>query len=304
MKKSKNTTYGNSNEDWVVTMEDFEIEFDSWTKKNVKIPEISNLAADMLDTHMEIYIGEEDDVDIRNQIMNDKYLNIYNKLNLPYFHELNQPDRYVRVYENALSDNFCDHIINVFEQNPQYHTPFQCTTTEVLMMKSRPDDSNISKKIALPKTTDELNLTKFRIELEKENNYISQQLTKHLLLYFQDLNLPSPDKEYLFGFHDAGYQMQKYTKNKGRYIFHDDTHVLHNGIENKLGYRTATFLFYVNDVEEGGETTFPAFQVKPKKGSLLFFPATWNYVHSANIPRSSNKYIITGWMYRFTDSLM
>ena len=43
------------------------------------------------------------------------------------------------------------------------------------------------------------------------------------------------------------------------------------------GQRTVTILVYLNDVERGGHTSFPALNldVKPQKGmALIFFPAT------------------------------
>ena len=91
--------------------------------------------------------------------------------------------------------------------------------------------------------------------------------------------------------------LKKYEAN-GQDIFKNHCDVIQTGPTSK---RFLVFIMYLSDVEEGGETTFPEFKVKPKKGSLLLFPATWNYVHSANIPKSNDKYIITGWMWRYTD---
>jgi hypothetical protein len=55
----------------------------------------------------------------------------------------------------------------------------------------------------------------------------------------------------------------------------------------------------LNDVIEGGETDFFAgdIKIRPKKGTLIFFPSSWTYPHSGKMPMSSNKYIITGWLY-------
>ena len=50
----------------------------------------------------------------------------------------------------------------------------------------------------------------------------------------------------------------------------------------------------LNNVEEGGETLFEDFKIKPMEGLLLFFPATWTYPHSGAMPTSNDKYIITG----------
>ena len=90
-----------------------------------------------------------------------------------------------------------------------------------------------------------------------------------------------------------GIMIQKYTQNKGRYVYHNDHHVKPEGRE-----RIITFLWYLNDVEIGGETTFEGtYAIRPKIGKLLLFPACWTYTHCGKMPISSDKYIITGWLY-------
>ena len=89
-------------------------------------------------------------------------------------------------------------------------------------------------------------------------------------------------------------QIQRYTKLKGRYIYHQD---FLTEWETKK-YRIITFLWYLNDVAEGGETEFwGTHKIKPEAGKLLFFPATWTYPHRGMMPISNDKYIITGWIY-------
>jgi hypothetical protein len=57
-------------------------------------------------------------------------------------------------------------------------------------------------------------------------------------------------------------------------------------------------MWYLNDVEEGGETEFFGnYKIKPETGKFVLFPATWTYPHAALVPRSGDKYIITGWFY-------
>jgi hypothetical protein len=87
--------------------------------------------------------------------------------------------------------------------------------------------------------------------------------------------------------------MQKYIKKTGKYVFHDDFSIDYQ--EKK--YRAFTFLWYLNDIEVGGETEFEEFKIKPQAGSLLLFPATWCFPHSGKMPISDDKYIITGWVY-------
>lgn len=52
---------------------------------------------------------------------------------------------------------------------------------------------------------------------------------------------------------------------------------------------------YLNDVDEGGETDFPYFNmsIKPKKGSLLMFPPNWFFPHAGRKPISGPKYILS-----------
>ena len=64
-----------------------------------------------------------------------------------------------------------------------------------------------------------------------------------------------------------------------------------------LAYRTVTWLLYLNDVEEGGETEFlyQGFKQKATKGTLVIFPASYTHTHRGNPPYSNAKYVITGW---------
>lgn len=90
-----------------------------------------------------------------------------------------------------------------------------------------------------------------------------------------------------------GFLLQKYEKNSGIYTYHDDF-----AISESREYRVATFIFYLNNVENGGETEFmDSFKVKPEQGKLVLFPSVWCYYHRGKMPISNDKYIITGWLY-------
>lgn len=90
------------------------------------------------------------------------------------------------------------------------------------------------------------------------------------------------------------FMIQKYSQNKGKYIYHHDALI---ETENKK-HRIFAYLWYLNDVDEGGETEFwGEYKIKPECGKLLIFPACWTYPHCGKMPISSDKYIITGWVY-------
>ena len=62
--------------------------------------------------------------------------------------------------------------------------------------------------------------------------------------------------------------------------------------------RLVAFSFYLNDVQEGGETEF-LYQHKRFKattGTLVIWPSTFTHTHRGNPPLSNDKYIITGWL--------
>ena len=74
-----------------------------------------------------------------------------------------------------------------------------------------------------------------------------------------------------------------------------DEFKLHVDIGDKASSSRFLNLFcYLNDVEEGGETTFPnlGLSFKPKKGSLLIFPPNWFFPHTGEKPLSNSKYLL------------
>ncbi len=62
--------------------------------------------------------------------------------------------------------------------------------------------------------------------------------------------------------------------------------------------RILTFILYLNDVEEGGETEFLYMRrrVKPQKSRFVLWPAGLTHTHRGNPPLSGTKYIMTGWV--------
>ena len=61
--------------------------------------------------------------------------------------------------------------------------------------------------------------------------------------------------------------------------------------------RVLAWMFYLNDVTEGGETEFPSQDKKfqPRCGDLLIWPAHFTHPHRGIASKTQVKYIITGW---------
>lgn len=79
------------------------------------------------------------------------------------------------------------------------------------------------------------------------------------------------------------------------------------------GNRTWTFLMYVQDTEEGGETYFPRLDVriKPRKGLAILWPnihpdrtVIHESVHEGLVVTKGSKYIVTSWWREGVSSLL
>jgi prolyl 4-hydroxylase len=62
--------------------------------------------------------------------------------------------------------------------------------------------------------------------------------------------------------------------------------------------RYLVLLWYLNDVQEGGETRFPqlGISVRPQAGRLLIFPPYWMYQHEGVPPKSGDKFILSTYL--------
>lgn len=73
---------------------------------------------------------------------------------------------------------------------------------------------------------------------------------------------------------------------------------LHFDSINHVANRYLVLLWYLNDVEQGGETRFPQLDVSipARAGRLLMFPPYWMYQHEGMPPTSGDKYILSTYL--------
>lgn len=88
------------------------------------------------------------------------------------------------------------------------------------------------------------------------------------------------------------WKIQKTLPSQGYHAWHYEADV---AVHAK---RLLTWILYLNDVEDGGETEFlyQSKRVKPKTGTLILWPASFTHVHRGNPPLTGAKYIVTGWL--------
>lgn len=62
--------------------------------------------------------------------------------------------------------------------------------------------------------------------------------------------------------------------------------------------RYLVFLWYLNDVDAGGETRFVDLDiaVTPRAGRLVMFPPYWMFQHQGEVPVSGDKYILSTYL--------
>lgn len=188
--------------------------------------------------------------------------------------DINCIKNYIYTYKESLSQELCKDIINLFEQE-----------------KNVPGTTRRGFTPTIKNTMD------FDIlNCHSNNNWtaitklLHAEIQRHFIIYKElTFNLFSNTK-----FSVSEMNIQKYNKNDGFYKYHVDE--LIDYTNNKS--RTLVFMWYLNDIVDGGETEFwEQYRIKPETGKFVFFPATWTFPHTALPPLSCNKYIITGWLW-------
>jgi hypothetical protein len=220
--------------------------------------------------------------------------------------------KFIQIYENAVSQNFCDRCINKFEQSQNKH---QGRTGNGV---------DLSKKNSI-----DITVTNFSDEWQKEMTLMQDVVLKSLLQYarkfpfllagavslmYQDkkgnvapltyLDVENMDDARLTMMLRAVYRlgsvnMQKYIKGQGGYFhWHSEFYPHPTDPHQDSLHRTLLWMVYLNDVEEGGETEFyyQGLKSKPKAGSLVIAPADFTHTHRGCKPISSDKYIFTSWV--------
>lgn len=88
------------------------------------------------------------------------------------------------------------------------------------------------------------------------------------------------------------HKVQKTEPTEGYHVWHTEN------MNRQSANRVLTYILYLNDVEDGGETEFLYYskRFKPKAGDILLWPAGFTHTHRGNPPLSNTKYIMTGWV--------
>jgi len=182
---------------------------------------------------------------------------------------------YIKTYDGVLPLGYCEHIIEKFEDDKEHQ---------------------VESVLEGHRSFTEININQNENWKDVENlmlNLVQENLKKYMADNCIDV-MAWPAK---IGYEQ--FRMKRYMPNdKDEIQFHVDVQ------DHASARRFLVFFFYLNTVEEGGETAFamnrdsnPHFQVKPEAGKLLVFPPLWTHPHIAKRPISGPKYIIGGYLH-------
>ncbi|MCC4586586.1 2OG-Fe(II) oxygenase [Xanthomonas sp. NCPPB 1067] len=178
---------------------------------------------------------------------------------------------FIRTYDNSLPPQLCAKLVESFLTLSEFH--------ERNGRGVRPGlDDSAWTELDISKLSDHAFLSFFR-------SLISQELAR----YNADvgLSIAVPDSPLL-----SPLILKRYRSGS------DESFQTHFDSINSVCDRYLVFLWYLNDVSEGGETWFPDLNcgVEPRAGRLLMFPPYWMYAHQGRHPKSGDKYILSTYL--------
>jgi hypothetical protein len=177
---------------------------------------------------------------------------------------------YCLSYDDSLSAAACDAVIDIFNKNDQLHTRYD--------RNSRPNWT-------------QMNFTENAHLNEDLHQYIVGQSMKALEVY--------KSKVYATKFWPSQFSFEqfriKHYKADGVDQFAEHIDIANLGNSKRF----FAFFWYLNDVEEGGETDFAnlGFSVKPKKGKIFMFPPNWMFPHTGKPPISNEKFLLSSYLH-------
>jgi hypothetical protein len=179
---------------------------------------------------------------------------------------------FIGVYENAVPEAMCDALINHFEKLNSLGVCYPRSNNIV-------KDNNVAV------------LTPENIDLLVEDT-LGKNLISIVWQYYDSYIKDIDALNYPAQMQIKSVKLQKTNFSEGYHVWHYE-----NGPPTNRN-RVLTWSVYLNDVDEGGETEFlyQRVRIKPKKGSLLLWPAGFTHAHRGNPPLSNVKYIATSWI--------
>jgi hypothetical protein len=183
---------------------------------------------------------------------------------------------HISYWDNVLDKNVCDDIIARFES--------KTSQQEQTLMEGH-------------RSFTEINITKNINDWSDVQNLLIGKMQEYVRKYITAFDIDESTWPQNFGLEE--FRIKRYLSNdKDEFRFHVDVG------DYTSAKRFLAFFWYLNDVEEGGQTNFQKtptsrieYSVIPKSGRLLVFPPLWTHPHIGMKPISGSKYIIGGYLH-------
>lgn len=176
----------------------------------------------------------------------------------------------IKVYENSIEEDICEYLIELFDNSESKHQRVE--------QDKKPNFT-------------QFNLTEFQEKNTKSgevHSYLIRKVYEHRDDYYKFIDERCFPSSHAF----EQFRIKKYNTD-GNDMF--DTHV--DVTDHDSSRRFLSFLWYLNDVDDGGETIFKDFEIKPKSGTLIVFPPMWMFPHRGEKPISNTKYILSTYLH-------
>lgn len=114
---------------------------------------------------------------------------------------------------------------------------------------------------------------------------------------FEQVGKPNLPNLVQYLFRIGNINAQKYQVGSGGYPYWHSEVYPQPGANDAL-HRMLLFMFYLNDVEDGGTTDFyyQNRSIQPKAGTMVIAPGYFTHTHRGCVPKSNDKYILTSWV--------
>ena len=187
---------------------------------------------------------------------------------------------FIITVENSVPDEYCDEAIKYFENAEKAGLVADRKVIEPEQPRYEVSDYNTG--FSAEKT---INTTPCQVLLKDYLYYFWGNVYKPYAERYDIVNKAATHKVY-------SVKMQRTEPGQAFHKWHFEQMSRENCI------RIMTFITYLNDVEEGGETEFLYYprRVEARKGRTILFPGSFTHVHRGNQPLSGTKYILTGWL--------
>lgn len=181
-------------------------------------------------------------------------------------------NEYIKTYSNVLSDEKCQELIDVFNEEERYHQSFDINGM----------------------TFTQLNIGTEQVgrRLKETNNFLSTLFAEYTKRYVEDCGIEAQQfpKSYLL----EPIRIKRYLPND------KDQFAPHVDVNNKQNCgRFLSFFIYLTDNDEGSTKFLGKNDLTSscERGKMLMFPPLWPWLHCGEKPVDKPKYIVQSYLH-------